>query len=271
MNIILYSAAVLGAMGLLLGLGLLLFARIFAVGIDPRVERILEALPGLNCGVCGFAGCAAMAEALASGKAKARQCAPGGPAVVEKVAAILGTAEAAAEPRVAVVRCQGGTGESRKRAVYGGVPDCVSAELLEEGVKACRYGCLWMGSCARACPFDAIRMGGDGLPRIIETRCTACGRCVEVCPRGIITLVPRSQKVYLGCMSRDKGKKVKELCAKGCIACGLCALPKVTPSRKVVMENNLPTFPADWEDFGTAVEKCPSGCFVVRAGAPGRG
>jgi ferredoxin len=41
-------------------------------------------------------------------------------------------------------------------------------------------------------------------------------------------------------------------------------MPKITPSGKVVMKNNLPEFPSDWEDFAAAAEKCPSGCFVIR-------
>jgi len=142
--------------------------------------------------------------------------------------------------------------------------DCEAAELLEAGAKACLYGCLGMGTCVRVCPFGALRMTDNRLPAVLEEKCTGCGKCVAACPRRVIALVPRRQRVYLGCVSRDKGKGVKAVCAKGCIACGLCAMPKITPSGKVVMKDNLPEFPPDWEDFTAAAEKCPSGCFVIR-------
>lgn len=243
---------------------LAVFSKIFAVAVDPRVEKVEKALPGLNCGVCGQASCHAMAEAIVAGGAQAGKCAPGGPAVVERVAAILGIAQEAVEPRVAVVRCQGGRSQAKEKAIYEGIEDCVVVELLGGGAKACEYGCLGFRTCVEACPFDAMRMTEDRLPEVIEEKCTACGRCVEICPRHIITLIPRRQRVYLGCVNRDKGKPVKDACEKGCIACGLCARPKITPSGKVVMKGNLPLFPADWDDFHTAVEKCPDGCFVVR-------
>jgi electron transport complex protein RnfB len=107
-------------------------------------------------------------------------------------------------------------------------------------------------------------MTADRLPEIIEEKCTGCGKCAAMCPRHVIALVPRRQRVYLGCVSRDKGKEVKQICTAGCTACGLCALPGITPSGKVVLKNNLPEFPPDWDDFAAAAEKCPSGCFIIR-------
>ena len=263
-NVTILSLLVLGLMGLGLGIILALFSRIFSVTVDPRIEEVAHVLAGLNCGVCGYPGCNAMAEALVAGKAHARQCTPGGAAVVKKVSQILGTEEMPAEPRVAVVRCRGGVREAREKAIYRGVRDCVAIEALEAGAKSCIYGCLGMGSCVGACPFGAIRMTANRLPEILEEKCTGCGKCVAICPRHIIELIPRRQRVYVACLSRDRGKKVKEACDVGCTACGLCALPKITPSGKVVVKNNLPQFPPDWDDFAVAAEKCPSKCFVIR-------
>ena len=263
-SVVLYSTVVLGAMGLALGFLLAVFSRIFAVRLDPRIEAVSDALAGLNCGVCGYPGCASFAEAIVAGKAAANGCAPGGRQTVHEIAAILGGEAVFAEPMVAAVRCRGGRSAAKERAVYRGIRDCVSAELIGAGPKACVYGCLGMGSCVDACPFGALRMGAENLPELVEEKCTACGKCVAACPRRIIALVPRRQKVYLGCVSRDRGKRVKEVCAAGCTACGLCASPKVTPSGKVVLRGNLPDFPPDWEDFKAAAEKCPSHCFVLR-------
>lgn len=266
--VVFYSAAVLGVMGFALGLLLAIFGRVFAVSIDPRVEGVASALACLNCGVCGYPGCRALAEAIVAGKAKAGQCAPGGAAAVRKVAELLGQQAVFAEPSVAVVRCRGGRSVAKERAVYRGVRDCVSADLIGAGSKACEWGCLGMGSCAAACPFGALRMNAEGLPEVNEEKCTACGICVGVCPRRIIALIPRRQMVYLGCVSRDRGKKVKEVCAVGCTACGLCASPKVTPSGSVIIRENLPEFPPGWEDFKAAADKCPSRCFVIRRPPP---
>lgn len=263
--VVLYSTIVLGVMGLALGLLLAIFSRVFAVTLDPRIEEVTAALAGLNCGVCGYPGCRALAEAIVAGKAKAKQCAPGGAAVVKKVAALMGREAVFAEPSVAAVRCRGGKSVAKEKAVYRGIRDCVSVELLGAGTKACVYGCLGMGACVGACPFGAMRMNAENLPEVIEEKCTACGSCVTICPRQIIALVPRRQRVYLGCVSRDRGKRVKDACTVGCTACGLCATPKVTPSGKVVIKDNLPEFPPEWDDFKTAAEKCPSRCFVIRS------
>ena len=61
------AVAVLGGLGA--GLGLLLAAadRVFAVEEDPRLRRLVDALPGANCGGCGFPGCAAYAAAVLEG------------------------------------------------------------------------------------------------------------------------------------------------------------------------------------------------------------
>ena len=77
-------------------------------------------------------------------------------------------------------------------------------------------------------------------------------------------LIPRTQPVYLGCVSQDRGKYVKQVCAVGCSGCKSCSTPKVTPSGVVQMKGNLPVIPPDWADFGKAVEKCPVKGFMVR-------
>jgi electron transport complex protein RnfB len=263
-TVIWWSLIVLAGMGLVLGLVLAIFSKIFVVTVDRRIAKVERVLPGINCGVCGFAGCHAMAEALVEGRAQPNQCKPGGRSVVQRVSSILGIVSEEAEELVAVVRCQGGRREAKEKADYRGVAECTAAEIVGGGAKACVYGCLGYGTCAHACPFEAIVMTGDRLPKIIEERCTGCGTCVKACPRNIIALVPRKQKVYVGCVSNKKGKEVKEVCTVGCIACGLCARPEITPSGKVVLKDNLPDFPPDWNDFRTAVEKCPAQCFVVR-------
>ena len=61
------SVLVLGILGLIFGAVLAYASKKFAVEVDPRVEAILEVLPGANCGGCGFPGCGGLASAIAEG------------------------------------------------------------------------------------------------------------------------------------------------------------------------------------------------------------
>jgi electron transport complex protein RnfB len=265
---LIYSIVTLAGIGTLFGAGLAYASRKFAVYVDPKVERISEVLPNTNCGSCGQAGCSGFAEAVAAGRAPANGCVPGGPEVAEQVAAIMGVAATAVEePPLAVVRCQGGREEARERFIYRGIEDCKAAQLVASGSKACMYGCLGLGSCVRACPFGAMTMGENGLPIVSEELCTGCGLCVAACPRGIIELIPRTQRVYLGCISQGKAKEVKAACSVGCIACTLCAGKKAPPTGGITMEGNLPkidyTICQEWPE---ANEVCPVNAFVLRNG-----
>jgi len=262
--LVLTSILSLGGLGLIFGAVLAFAARRFGVRVDPRVEEITEILPGSNCGACGYPGCAGLAEALVAGRAPTNACSPGGNSVAQRVAQILGVEAEEVTPMVAIVQCQGGKQEAWEKYTYEGPEDCNAAVLLGGGPKACKYGCLGLGSCARACPFDAIAMDDNGLPVVFEEKCTGCGICVGVCPKGILKLIPRTQKVYLACINPERGKAVREVCTVGCTGCTLCANPKITPSGKVVMEGFLPVIPVDWEDYETAVAKCPANSFVVR-------
>jgi len=256
----------LGFLGLLFGGGLSIASKKFAVKIDPRVEMAIEVLPGTNCGACGHPGCSAYGEAVVLGKAEANLCVPGGQEVVADLARILGQeAGEAQEPKVAVVQCKGGVKEAKEKFTYQGIEDCHAAQLIGGGSKACKFGCLGYGTCVRACPFDAMAMNDNGLPIVFEDKCTGCGICVTVCPRDIMALVPVSQRVYLACKSKDRGKKVKNVCSVGCNGCTLCANPKTTPSGSIIMEGFLPVIvDIHADDLENAVEKCPSNSFNTR-------
>lgn len=269
MDIVIISAIVgLGAMGLIFGAGLAFASKKFAVEVDPRTEEILEILPGANCGACGYPGCSGYAEAIvkSGGEVSIDLCVPGGADVSADIARIMGMdAVDTNEAMIAVVQCQGDNEKAPKRFEYQGVKDCTAAQMMMQGDKACIYGCLGYGTCVAACPFNAMTMGENGLPIVFEDKCTGCGMCVKACPRGIMKLIPVSQKVYLGCVSQDKAKAVKAVCSVGCIACSLCSKEKVTPSGSIVMNGNLPEIvKIDADDLMNAVEKCPTHSYVVR-------
>lgn len=262
--VILSSVIGLGALGLTFGAILALASKKFAVEVDPRIEEINEVLPAANCGACGYPGCIGYAEAIVTRGESTTLCNPGGNETVAAIASILGIEAEEMIPQIAVVRC-GGTHEAAKaKYIYEGIKDCNVATLLGGGAKACEYGCLGLGSCVESCPYDAMAMRDDGLPMVFEEKCTGCGICVTTCPKGIMELIPATQKIYVACVSPKRAKEVKAVCSVGCTGCGLCANPKFTPSGKVKMENNIPVIPPDWEDYETSVEKCPTQCFVVR-------
>ena len=64
MNPILTAVCVIGAIGLLGGALLVIGSRVFAVTKDERAEEVELALPGANCGACGYAGCSALTDSF---------------------------------------------------------------------------------------------------------------------------------------------------------------------------------------------------------------
>ena len=84
------AMAVLGGLGAFFGLVLAVANRVFYVQTDPRLEPLTQALPGANCGGCGFSGCGAYAQAVLDGKAPVGLCASGGDAAAQSMAAIMG-------------------------------------------------------------------------------------------------------------------------------------------------------------------------------------
>ncbi|PIE33883.1 electron transporter RnfB [candidate division KSB3 bacterium] len=224
---------------------------------DPRVEKIIEALPGANCGGCGYPGCSAFAEHVVAGDAPINGCAPGGAETVEKIAEIMGVEAGSLDKQVAVVLCHGGAKEAVRSAVYNGVQTCQSAMIVGGGGKLCRYGCLGFGDCVASCSFDAIYMNDNQLPVVDPEKCTACGQCVEACPRNLIELHAVEHKMFVFCKSQDKGPIVKKACSVGCIGCRLCV--KNSPVEGGIEMNGMlasinHTICPSSE---TVVEKCP--------------
>lgn len=216
------SVLVLGILGLIFGAVLAYASKKFAVEIDERAEKILEVLPGANCGGCGFPGCGGLASAIVEGKAQVNSCPVGGSECASKIGEIMGIKAEEGEKKVAKVICKGNCSSSKNKYEYEGIHDCRSANTLNSGAKSCKYGCLGLGTCKDYCKFGAISIV-DGVAIIDEQKCVMCGKCIEVCPKGIISQKPAKQEVVVECNSKDFGKLVKEKCSVGCIGCGLCA------------------------------------------------
>ena len=118
-----------------------------------------------------------------------------GPEVAEAIADIMGVKIEAVEPDIALPGCYFGVQDADTKYVYNGLDDCRAVALLGGGMKVCTIGCLGLGTCARACPFDAISMGPQGLPVVSESKCTGCGTCERVCPKHIINLSSVTRRI----------------------------------------------------------------------------
>ena len=189
------AVILMGGMGILIGSLLAVASKIFYVYVDPKIEAVEEALPGANCGGCGLPGCSANAEAIVAGKAGADSCVAGGSELAETIAAIMGISIEAKEPDIAQPGCYYSVQDADINYLYDGLKDCRAVALLGGGMKVCRIGCLGLGTCAAACPFDAITMGPEGLPIVDENRCTGCGTCERVCPKHIINLSSITRRI----------------------------------------------------------------------------
>ncbi|MGD2086632.1 MAG: FAD-dependent oxidoreductase [Candidatus Aminicenantes bacterium] len=191
----LIATLLLTGLGLAASIMLAIASKIFYVWEDPRIERVEEALLGANCGGCGYAGCAAAAEAVVLGKTNADVCVAGGFEIAQAVAAVMGLSVEEKEPEIAKPGCYYGFQDADLKYDYSGVMDCRAAVLLYGGSKECNIGCLGLGTCVRACPFDALSMGENNLPVVNKDRCTSCGVCAEVCPKGIITVTSAAKRI----------------------------------------------------------------------------
>lgn len=240
MNLIIYTIIVAIVIGFVLGLLLGLFKKIFAVRVDSKVQEVRDALSGANCGGCGYAGCDAFAEAVVNGEAEVTGCIAGGASVAEKVAEVMGVSAGSAEPKIAFLACAGTNECAHEKAEYEGVKTCAAVQLTMNGTKKCAFGCIGFGDCVEACPFDAISMGSDGLPKVDAEKCVGCGKCAKTCPKHLFTLIAKNTAGAIARCSNhsDNKPQIKKDCSVGCFKCGMC------------------------------VRKCPVGCINIATGIP---
>lgn len=158
------ATLVLTVLGLGLGWLLGLAAKVFAVTDgNPLAEQIEGLLPNSQCGQCGFPGCKPAAQAIADGDAPVTVCPPGGRALAETIADIMGID----------INSIGATSEP----------------LLARIDAALCTGCT---RCYKACPTDAIVGATKQLHVVISAACTGCAKCAEACPEDCISLTPQT-------------------------------------------------------------------------------
>ena len=258
---ILTALIALGSLTLLLALLLIVANKKLYVYEDPRIDDVEDMLPHANCGACGYPGCRPFAEALVSGKSLPGKCTVSSDEGRAAIANFLGVALGAEEKRVARLACAGGTNVALNRAEYQGIQTCQAASLVSGGGKGCFWGCLGHGDCGVVCDFDAISMNEFGLPVVDVDKCTACGDCVEVCPKDLFSLQPVSHRLWVNCKNLEQGDDVLEECQVACTACGKCAMD--APGDLITMVHNLPVVNYS-ENHNTQVpiQRCPTGAIV---------
>ena len=256
MSGIIIAAVVVSCTGLLLGLFLGVMGKKFYVEVDQKEIDVRAELPGNNCGGCGYAGCDALAKAIAAGEAPANACPVGGAPVAAKIGAIMGEEVGESVRMTAFVKCAGDCDKAKENYVYSGAMDCTAMNVVPNGgSKACTYGCMGFGSCVAACKFDAIHVE-HGVAIVDKEKCVACGKCAEECPNGLIELVPYDAKWAVACSNKDKGPKVMAVCDTGCIGCGLCE--KTCKFDAIHVENNIAHIDqSKCKGCGACAAKCP--------------
>ena len=255
MNTIFVTTLVMTAIGIVISVALVYAGKRFHVAVDERIAAIRSALPGNNCGACGFAGCDAMAAAIARGDAPTGGCPVGGASVAETIGAIMGTDAEVAERKVAFVKCAGTCDVTRELGHYTGINDCRSVVMNGLSIEECDYGCLGLGACAGVCPQNAIHIR-NGIAQVEESRCVGCGLCVKACPKDLIELVPAHNLVRVQCSNRDRGPLVRQVCSAGCIGCMLCT--RQCAFDAISVSDNLAHVDyASCTQCGRCAEKCP--------------
>lgn len=258
---VLWALIVIAGVGLIVGLFLGIASLVFKVETDEREDEIIAALPGNNCGGCGYPGCSGLAAAIIKGDAPVNQCPVGGSQVAEKIAGIMGVDAGKMERMTAFVACNGDCNNAKANYEYSGAEDCkMMAFVPNGGPKSCNYGCLGYGNCVKECKFDAIHIVNN-VAVVDREKCKACGKCVEACPKGLIKLIPYSAEYAVACSSKAKGVDASKSCDVACIGCSLCV--KNCESDAVCVNDFLAQIDqSKCIKCGKCKDKCPKNAIV---------
>lgn len=264
---ILDAMIILGGTGLVFAVFIALANKKLWVWQDPRIDVVAQMLPNANCGACGLPGCRAFAEQVVEGKVSPAQCTVGTDTSRDAIAGFLGVAAGEAVKRVARLMCAGGTDVAVTRAEYRGIATCAAADAVAGGGKGCVWGCLGLADCARVCDFDAISMNASALPVVDLEKCTACGDCVEACPKGLFALLPINAGLLVQCKNLIEGDEPLDQCSVACTACGKC----VQDAAEGLISVATGVAQIDYERIALAEprasDRCPTGAIVWLTGA----
>jgi Na+-translocating ferredoxin:NAD+ oxidoreductase RNF subunit RnfB len=252
----------MAAFGLMLATVLVLANRRLAVYEDPRIDEVEDMLPHANCGACGTAGCRAFAEKLVAGELQPSGCTVNSTEMNQVIANYLGVELGSREKLVARLACAGGSHVAKRHGDYKGIDSCRAASLVAGGGKGCAWGCLGIADCKQVCDFNAIHMDEHDLPQVDNDLCTACGDCVDICPRDLFSLQPLSHRLWVACKNLEKGEAAEAECMVACNGCGRCAMD--APEQLISINNNLAVIDYSKNSLASkiAIERCPTGAIV---------
>lgn len=264
---LLNAVLILGGVGVVFAILIAIAYRRLKVHEDPRIDVVAGMLPNANCGACGLPGCRAFAEQVVVGTIQPAKCTVSSETGVLQIANYLGVDRGTAVKRVARLQCGGGTDVAVQEAEYRGLSTCAAAAAVAGGGKGCSWGCLGMADCEAVCDFDAIQMNEFSLPVVDVDKCTACGDCVEACPKDLFVLMPVNHHLLVQCRNLVAGDEVLEQCRVACTACGRCVqdssagLISVASGVAVIDYSKI-----ELED-PRAISRCPTNSIVWLEGA----
>lgn len=248
------------ALALLAGILLSVFSKVFAVEQDERIPAVREALPGANCGACGYAGCDAYAEAIVKNGAKLTACIPGGTAAAKKIGEAMGVEVGEVAAMKAAVRCNGVCGAVTDKYDYQGASSCAASNMLYNGKKTCTSGCLGLGDCVAVCKFDALHIE-NGVAVVDRTKCTGCGACAKACPNNLIEVFSAERAIEVLCSSHFNARDTVKMCQNGCIGCKKCVRACSSDAIQVI-DNHAVIDHTKCIGCMACVEACPRKCII---------
>ena len=264
---ILAAVAILGGVGLVFAVFIALADRKLKVWEDPRIDVVASLLPNANCGACVVPGCRAFAEKLVAGEMQPAGCNVANADQRDAIAAYLGVDAGSAVKTVARMLCAGGTHVATQHAEYRGYATCAAAAAVAGGGKGCAWGCLGLADCVRSCAFGAMAMNADGIPVIDIEKCTACGDCVEACPKDLLTIMPVDRHLLVQCRNLIAGDDALADCKVACTACGKCVMDAAPGLISVASGVAVIDYALNDVANVHSIDRCPTGAIVWITGA----
>ncbi len=257
----LLPVVIVGGIGLVCSVILVIAAKVMAMPADELFDAIRAELPGANCGACGYAGCDDYAKAVAHSGAKTNLCIPGGAGTAAAVSAAMGVVAEEVKPQYAVVHCSGSCNVTEDSMDYQGKQTCAASKMFYNGKGSCQFGCLGFGDCMNVCQYGAIAIV-NGIAVVDKSVCVGCGMCSKVCPNHLISVIPATNTIYVGCSSKDKGAVTRKVCKNGCIGCKKCE--KACEQGAITVTDNVASIdPEKCINCGKCVTGCPTGAIVT--------
>jgi ferredoxin len=112
-----------------------------------------------------------------------------------------------------------------------------------------------------------MAMSADGIPVVDIEKCTACGDCVEACPKDLLTIMPVDRHLLVQCRNLIAGDNALDDCKVACTACGKCVMDAATGL--ITVASGVAVIDYAMNDLADphAIDRCPTGAIVWLTGA----